>query len=61
MGCGTVEVGGGITARCAREVTQKSQSVPLLFGEALARWEHEPSHLVMPWHEGCRGNHCVFK
>lgn len=61
MGCGAAEAGGSIVARWAREVTQKSQSVLLLFHQDLDRWEHERCHLVMPWCEVRRGNLCVFK
>lgn len=49
-GGGAGEAGGSAVARCAREVAQKSQSVLLLFREALDRWEHERCHLVVP---GC--------
>lgn len=45
---GAGEAGGSAVARCAREVAQKSQSVLLLFHEALDRWEHERCHLVSP-------------
>lgn len=41
-----------IAARCAREVTQESQSVPLLLREASAgrhRWEGERRHLLTLW------------
>lgn len=61
MGCGAAEAGGSVVARWARQATQKSQSVPLLFHQDLDRWEQERCHLVVAWCEGRRGNLCVFK
>lgn len=64
MGCRTAEACDSITARCACEVTQESQSVLLLLHKAsvgLDRWEWERCHLVMPWHGGRQGNLCVIR
>lgn len=53
MGCGAAEAGGSVVARWAREVTQKSQSVLLLFRQDLDRWEHDG----VIW--SCRGAKCA--